>query len=106
MVGKLNMTVELYTLRIFNDGCDPTNYRILKMLPSDFKTISKNIGIKKMATARRLNILLKYSLLTWEKRKGRIEPTHLSEELIKIIETIKKGIKLKLPEILPLILEK
>lgn len=105
-MNRFDNIIKLYTLNIFREGCDQINYKILNMLPSDFKNISKNIGIQKMATARRLNILLRNNLLTWEKRKGKIEPTPLAKELIKIIENIKKGIKSNLPETLQILVEK
>jgi len=78
------------TLKIFNLSTKPSNYRILKMLPSDVKSIMKEIKINKQNTNVRITQLEKVGLVRRDRGLGKVYSTTMSENVIGLMELIKK----------------
>lgn len=91
--SQLRMAVETFTLEMFERGCDRTNYEILRSLPSDVKSLAKQLGITKVPLTRRLNQLLAVGLVDWRKGTGVINKTRLTDIFLGLIETIRQTVE-------------
>lgn len=97
IVEKTSLNV---TLRVFKYGCDKKNYEILKSLPNTIKILEKKFELSKMPMNKRINELEKSGLIKRDKSKGNVEITQLGEQLLKIIEEIKKAVIKELPNLI------
>ncbi len=99
---EINQIVETLTLDLFNAGADKTNFRILKMLPTDMKAVMNELNLTKMPVNTRINELEKVGLVKRRKGTGMVMPTDMTNyfmDLIKNIETkVEDSIKLQLSE--------
>ena len=96
---EIKEIVENITLNMFNVGADKSNFKILKMLPTDLKTVMMELNLTKMPVNTRLNELEKAGLVKRIKGTGKVISTVMTEnfrELINNIENkVEEEIKLK-----------
>lgn len=99
---EIKEIVENITLNMFNIGADKTNFKIIKMLPTDLKTVMMELNLTKMPVNTRLNELEKVGLAKRIKGTGKVISTKMTRdfrELINSIENKVEGeIKLKIDE--------
>ena len=69
-------------------GTKRTNFRILKMLPTDVRMVMKEIGLKKVPANTHINQLESYSLLKRDRNTGKIYPTALTKILLNALDQI------------------
>lgn len=70
------------------------------MLPSDVNAIMKEIKINKINTNARINQMEKIGLVTRKRGSGEVYGTKISENVIKLLELIKKDIGISLNKLL------
>lgn len=86
---EINQIVENITLDMFNIGADKTNFKILKMLPTDLKAVMKELELTKMPVNTRLNELEKVGLVKRRKGTGKVTPTDMTGYFLDLIDSIK-----------------
>lgn len=100
---EINKIVEDITLDMFNVGADKTNYKILKMLPTDTNTLMKELDLTKVPVNTRLNELEDVGLVKRKKGTGKVVPTDMTGYFLELIEHIRTkveaSIKLQLPNL-------
>lgn len=99
---EINQIVETITLDMFNVGADKTNYKILKMLPTDLKAVMKELDLTKMPVNTRLNELEKVGLVKRWKGTGKVMPTEMTGYFLDLIDDIggkvEESVKLQLSD--------
>ena len=99
---EINQIVEKLTLDLFNVGADKTNFKILKMLPTDLKAVMNELNLTKMPVNTRINELEKAGLVKRRKGTGMVMPTEMTNyfmDLIKNIEIkVEDSIKVQISE--------
>ncbi len=85
---EIKEIVENITLNMFNIGADKTNFKILKMLPTDLKKVMKELNLTKMPVNTRVNELEKVGLVKRWKGTGKVEPTDMTKNFLDLIELI------------------
>lgn len=90
---EINKIVEDITLDLFNVGADKTNFKILKILPTDLKTVMRELDLTKMPVNNRLNELQKAGLVKRMKGTGKVASTEMTSYFIELINTIKKKVE-------------
>jgi len=90
---EIKEIVEDITLNMFNVGADKTNFRILKMLPTDLKAVMKELYLTKMPANARVNELEKVGLVKRWKGTGKVVPTEMTKNFLELIEVIKGKVK-------------
>lgn len=90
---EINKIVEDITLDLFNVGADKTNFKILKMLPTDLKTVMMELDLTKMPVNNRLNELEKAGLVKRMKGTGKVTPTEMTGYFFELINTIKNKVE-------------
>jgi predicted transcriptional regulator len=98
---KIDDLVENVTLNVFNAGTKRTNYKIIKLLPTNVDSIMKETGLTKVPVNQRLNELEKFGLLKREKGTGRVYPTDLTDHFKLLINKIEINVKDNLSKMLP-----
>ncbi len=100
---EIKQVVEDITLDMFNVGADKTNYRILKMLPTDTNTLMRELDLTKVPVNTRLNELEDVGLVKRKKGTGKVIPTDMTEYFLKLIDNIRTKVeelvKLQVPEL-------
>ncbi len=100
---RINKIVEDITLDMFNVGADKTNYRILKMLPTDTNTLMKELDLTKVPVNTRLNELEDVGLVKRKKGTGKVIPTDMTGYFLELIDNIRTKVeelvKLQVPEL-------
>jgi len=91
-IDDIDTLVEDITLSVFNTGTKPTNFRIIKALPTDVDTIMKETGLTKVPVNKHLNELEKFGLLRRSKGTGKVYPTELTGLFISLITEIEKQV--------------
>ncbi len=86
---EIKEIVEDITLNMFNIGADRTNFKILKMLPTDLKAVMKELDLTKMPANTRVNNLEKVGLVKRWKGTGKVVPTDMTKNFLDLIEVIK-----------------
>lgn len=90
---EIEQIVENITLDMFNIGADNTNYKILKMLPTDLKTVMSEVNLTKMPVNTRVNQLERVGLVNRRKGTGKIMPTEMTNYFLDLIDTIKNKVE-------------
>ncbi|MCZ7383994.1 MAG: hypothetical protein O8C63_04510 [Candidatus Methanoperedens sp.] len=85
--------VEDITLNIFNIGADRTNFKILKMLPTDLKSVMKELNLTKMPINTRFNELEQAGLIKRRKGTGKVTSTKMTNYFLELINTIKTKVE-------------
>jgi len=88
------------TLKIFNLSTNPTNYRVLKMLPTDVRTIMVEIKVNKANANARIRKLENAGLIERGKGTGKIRSTKLCACVLGLLELIKGEVGMRLNELL------
>ncbi len=86
---EIDQLAEAMTLEIFNAGSDKTNYKILKMLPTDIKNVMIELNLTRVPVNTRINNLEKAGLVLRRKGTGKIKQTDLTKDFLKLMDTIK-----------------
>lgn len=90
---EIKEIVENITLNMFNVGADKTNFRILKMLPTDLKVVMKELDLTKMPANARVNDLEKVGLVKRWKGTGKVDSTEMTKYFFDLINTIKSKVE-------------
>jgi predicted transcriptional regulator len=100
---EIKQVVEDITLDMFNIGADKTNYKILKILPTDLKAVMKELELTKMPVNTRLNELEKVGLVKRRKGTGKVVPTEMTGYFLDLIDNIRakveESVKLQVSEL-------
>ncbi len=100
---EIKQVVEDITLDMFNIGADKTNYKILKILPTDLKAVMKELELTKMPVNTRVNELEKVGLVKRWKGTGKIVPTEMTGYFLDLIDNIRakveESVKLQVSEL-------
>ncbi len=100
---EIKQIVENITLDMFNTGADKNNYKILKMLPTDLKTVMKELNLTKMPVNTRVNELEKVGLVKRRKGTGKVMPTDMTGYFLDLIDNIRgkveESVKLQLSDL-------
>ncbi len=86
---EIKQIIENITLDMFNIGADKANFKILKILPTDLKTVMKELNLTKMPVNTRLNELEKVGLVKRLKGTGKITTTEMTEYFLDLIDNIR-----------------
>lgn len=81
------------TLKIFHTGSNPINYKILKLLPTDVKTLMSVLNLTKVPVNNRVNALMKIGFIVREMGTGRVFITPFGEIYLKIFNSIEEDVK-------------
>lgn len=100
---EIKEIIENTTLSIFYVGANKTNFKILKMLPTDLKAVMKELDLTKMPANARVNDLEKVGLVKRWKGTGKVDSTEMTKYFFDLMNTIKskveEGIKPRLLEL-------
>ena len=94
---KLSL-IDKVTLKIIQVGVNKTNFKILKMVPTDVDNIMKETGLSKVPVNVRLNELEKVGLITRFRGTGKISMTEFGKKFMKIIHDEENMIRGRLEE--------
>lgn len=86
---EINQFVEEITLKMFHVGADEINYKILKLAPTNIKSIMDVIHLTKMPLNVRLNSLEEIGLIRRKKGTGKIVPTEFTQHFLNLLDQIK-----------------
>ena len=89
---KIEILSEKIALKIVQAGSDTTNFKILKMLPTNTETIMNVTGLTKVPVNIRMNHLEKVGLAKRRRGTGEIILTDLGEYFINSVETFEEMI--------------
>lgn len=81
------------TLKIIRVGTNETNFKILKMLPSNVENIMKELCLTKVPVTVRLNLLDKMGLVNWRKGTGNVVTTDFGKFFFGKIETFEDVVR-------------
>ncbi|MCK4796881.1 MAG: hypothetical protein KAT05_05830 [Spirochaetes bacterium] len=90
---EIKEIVEDITLKMFNIGADVTNFKILKMLPSDLQTVMKEVKLTKMPVNTRFNELENIGLLKRQKGTGKVTSTDMTSYFLGLINNIENKVE-------------
>lgn len=103
--GKFSLT-EMITLKIVRVGTDEINFKILEILPSDIKTIMKEVNKTKVPVNVRVNELEKVGLVERFKGTGKVVLTDFGRFFIDTIGSYEELVRENLMEIIMAKIEK
>ena len=91
---------EKVTLKMFQIGCDSTNYGILQSLPLTAGEIEQKIDLTPMPTNKRINDLMEVRLVSREKAGEKIKLTLFGKDFLKLVEDIKEKVIRQMAEMI------
>ena len=107
--GKSKLTLALIyafneklTLNLLRVGCDKTNYKIIKRLPTTMIKLQKELDITKMPLNKRVNDLEGVGLLIRKRYEGIVKETKISKKFLRVVDSLKVCVEKNLVDLISL----